>query len=295
MSSQTNAADSSFFRLEGREPLLSDPVAFLQLQQSDKSASVDIDLTRVTFVCPFDLVALAVWSGLVPAHHRGTVLLPESDTASYLERMNLLRLLRANGWRVPDAEEEERELLVHKLLEVTELADVWAVEDLGDKLPQLFAGKTKDQGRSRALHFAFGELCDNAATHSEGTPIYVAAQRYTGATSGGPARLELAVADGGIGIPTHLRRNPGYSQVDADEDAVALALKPGVTGTRDRRGYGFHDVIREASAVGSGDLMIYSAGAAAHVPFGQIGRRRRFRKLQTAVPGTWIQIRVLED
>ncbi|MGH2769573.1 MAG: hypothetical protein ACRDJF_03515 [Actinomycetota bacterium] len=199
--------------------------------------------------------------------------------------MNLLLLLRQDGWTVPESPSGRRQTLVHKLLEVTPLGDAWAVEDLADRLPELFAaGGDQDAGRNRALHFAFGELCGNAISHGGGSPIYAAAQRYSGLSSGPPARLELAVADAGVGIPTHLRGNPRYADLQ-DRRAVALALKPGVTGTRDRRGYGFYDILRETGEVGEGEMVIYSGRAAAVIPFGQPGRRRRFSRLPQALPG----------
>ena len=225
---------------------------------------------------------------------RGSVLLPRGSAASYLERMNVLPLLRAAGWDAPRVGDDEREPLFHKLLEVTALKDAWAVEALAEQLLQLFEWKHEDPKRMRALHFAFGELCDNATSHSGGSPIYVAAQRYSGQTSGAPARLELAVADNGIGIPAHLRRNPTYADIGEDDDAIAKALRPGVSGTRDKRGFGLFDVLYETSQVADGEMVIYSGGGSAVVPIGAEGRRRRFRSLPRHLGGTWIQISVVE-
>jgi len=179
------------------------------------------------------------------------------------------------------------------LLEVTPLDNPDDVEILGDRLPRLWAGRTGDPKRSRSLHFAFGELSDNATTHSGAAPLFVAAQRYTGATSPHAARLELAVADAGVGIPEHLRRNPQYADLQGDAEAIAEALRPGVSGTRDRRGYGFFDVLREMSEVGSGELFVVSGGAALSVPFGMPGRRRKWA-LEGSIQGSWVQVRLFE-
>jgi hypothetical protein len=281
-------------KLRGREPLLREPLALWNDGVTRGRGELVLDLQEVEFVCPLDLVGLVVWASAIGEDRRGSVVLPESNVASYLERMNVLRLLRQAGWQVPKAGPDDRDVLFHKLLEVTPLKDAWAVEELGNQLLKLFEWKSKDPRRIRALHFAFGELCDNATTHSGGSPIYVAAQRYTGKTSGAPARLELAVADNGIGIPAHLRRNPSYADIEIDEDAISKALRPGVTGTRDRRGYGLHDVLYETSQVADGEMVIYSGNGSAVVPIGEEGRRRRFRPLKTALPGTWIQVRVAE-
>jgi hypothetical protein len=110
-----------------------------------------LDLSEVDYVCPLDLVGLTIWSNTLPPEARGNVLLPRGDAASYLERMNVLQLLRGGGWTVPETGPEKREKLVHRLLEVTPLVDRWAVEDLADQLPKLFT-TTNNRKRARALH-----------------------------------------------------------------------------------------------------------------------------------------------
>jgi hypothetical protein len=278
--------------VRGIEPLLQQPDALAGIQCP--GVPVRLDLEGVEFVSPLDLVALAAWAHALPAPLRGNVILPAPDIASYLERMRLLDLLRSSGWDVPAVETGPWEDLAHKLLEVTALAGPYEVEDLADRLPRLWRGRAGDPLKSRALHFAFGELSDNATTHSGDSPIFVAAQRYTGATSGRPARLELAVADAGIGIPSHLRSNPSYVAVQEDKEAIALSLQPGVTGTRDRRGYGFHDVLREVTEAGTGELVVVSGKGAVVTPFGEAWRRRSIRSLGGPVAGTWVLVRIYE-
>lgn len=277
--------------LEGLEPILTEPASLSILQDA---RSIDLDMRPVQFVCPLDLVALAAWSLSLPKNARGEVLLSDSPTSSYLERMKLLERLREDGWKVPAVETGPWDDLADRLLEVTPLSGPHDVEALGDRLPKLWKGKTGDPGKNRALHFAFGELSDNATSHSGGSPIFVAAQRYSGSTSPRPARLELAVADAGVGIPAHLRMNPTYAHVTEDKEAILLALQPGVSGTRYRRGYGFHDVMRHMKVAGSGELTVISAGARVVSPFGQNGRRRVVRDLASQVDGTWVQVRVYE-
>lgn len=279
-------------KLQGREPLLRDPLAIWR--GVGRKSQVRLDLSDVEFVCPLDLVGIAAWSVSLETSQRRDVILPPDDIASYLQRMELLSVLRSHGWSIPPVATEPPEDVPHKLLEVTSLDDVWAVEDLADRLPRLFSGSSKDPRKLMALHFAFGELCDNAASHSGSFPFFVAAQRYTGETTGPPPRLELAVADAGIGIPKHLRRNPEYSEVDSDSEAIALALNPGVTGTTDRRGYGFYDVLRETGEVAEGMMHVFSGRGAAVAPFGTDGRRRRYSDLDASLRGTWIEIRLHE-
>lgn len=282
-------------RLWGREPSLVDPLILWNSLPKSRG-EISLDLTGLEFVCPLDLVGLATWGSNLPKARRGEILLPESDgVASYLERMNVLAVLREIGWSVPPAPAGPRQQLFHKLLELRGLVDYAAVEELADRLPRLLAGKSPDPRRMRALHFAFGELCDNAISHSGASPIFVAAQRYSGKTSHPPPRLELAVGDIGIGIPDHLRRNPRYEDVSDDAEAISLALKPGVTGTRDRRGWGFHDVLAESEDVAEGQMLVLSGRGGARVPFGREGSRRRFWELDGRLPGTCIQIQFHES
>lgn len=277
-------------KLEGSEPLLTNPSS---LPFSSGPMGLDLDMRAVSFVCPLDLVALSCWS-LSLTGKRGDVLLPDPTTGSYLERMRLLERLRADGWNVPPVDTGPWDDLADRLLEVTPLRNPHDVEELADRLLKLWKGKAGDSDRTRALHFSFGELSDNAISHSEGSPVFVAAQRYSGATSPHPARLELAVGDNGIGIPAHLRRNPRYAGATEDKDAVLLALQPGVSGTPYRRGYGFHDVLRQMSEVGEGEVTVISAGVRVVAPFGNGRRRRTVRMLPADVRGTWIQVLVYE-
>lgn len=278
----------------GREPALLDPLCLWRESRRSRSP-ITLDLSELEFVSPLDLVALAAWSQSLPPSRRGNIILPlNDDVPSYLERMDLLPWLRASGWEVPPAPAGPRRELFHKLLELSVLPDYGAVEELADRLPRLLARQDPGRKRTPALGFASGELCDNAISHSGESPIFVAAQRYTGRTSRPPARLELAVADVGIGIPSHLRGNPRYSEVEEDPEAIALALKPGVTGTRDHRGYGFHDVLEAAQRVGMGELLIFSGRGSALVPFGQKGRRSRFASLKDKLPGTLVVVRFHE-
>ena len=278
--------------LSGTEPVLTDPTA---LSTDVSLATVNLDLRNLVFVSPLDLVTLAAWSISVPEKARGEVLPPDPSLSSYLERMRLLACFREAGWNVPKTKTGPWEDLPERLLEVTSLAGPNDVEDLADRLPRLWQGRTGDPKRSRALHFAFGELSDNATTHSGESPIFVAAQRYTGVTSPHPARLELAVADGGIGVPAHLRSNPEYADVEDDGQAILLALRPGVTGTRDQRGYGFHDVLGEVGEIGTGELVVVAGMSMVVAPFGQPSKRKSARRLPDSVKGTLVQVRIYED
>ena len=82
----------------------------------------------------------------------------------------------------------------------------------------------------QALSYCFYEVLDNVLTHSErkcGTAI----MRYTPEAN----KIQILVADDGIGVTTSLRANPKYANI-SESDAVRHCIDDGVT---DGKGMGF--------------------------------------------------------
>lgn len=132
------------------------------------------------------------------------------------------------------------------LIPITQLREFQEVDELGERVYQLFMGHSDDEVAvfASAMHMAVSELCANAVEHGE-NPLgcYVAAQRYERPHR----RTVLAMGDLGIGIPSHMRHR--FSGLRGDRTALREALKEGVTATgKDERGIGFTSVIEEAIA-----------------------------------------------
>ena len=75
----------------------------------------------------------------------------------------------------------------------------------------------------QALSYCFYEVLDNVLTHSErkcGTAI----MRYTPEAN----KIQILVADDGIGVATSLRANPKYANI-SESDAVRHCIDDGVT------------------------------------------------------------------
>lgn len=129
------------------------------------------------------------------------------------------------------------------LIPITQLHEFKEVDELGEKVFQLFLGHCDDDVSvfASAMHMAVSELCANAVEHGANPcGCYVVAQRYERPHR----RTVLALGDLGIGIPAHMRK-----QFDLKGDRTALreALKEGVTATgKDERGIGFTSVAEEA-------------------------------------------------
>ena len=145
------------------------------------------------------------------------------------------------------------------LIRLTRLDTAEAWDDL---LPEILPPTFKvlgDPELGRRTFDILSELIDNAGTHGRSTAgTFVCAQRYTGSTSGLEPGVWLGIADGGRGIPNHLRLNPKYSHVERDEQLIQLARRPWVTGTADHRGWGLVEVFEEATAAGPSEVLIRS-------------------------------------
>lgn len=102
-------------------------------------------------------------------------------------------------------------------------------------------GFSEDIGAS--IGWIFGELADNALTHSKG-PCYLICQRFVTPVKEDLNYLAIAVADMGVGIHNSLRTNPKYSDLD-DKTALINAFKSNVSSWADEynRGKGLTDVL----------------------------------------------------
>ena len=119
---------------------------------------------------------------------------------------------------------------------------------------------------------AMGELIDNAIDHgASGEGAFVAAQVYSGATSGRRG-LEVAICDTGVGVLAHLRRNPKHADIPDSADALKQAFIPGVSGTTEDRGNGLSDLLSFLQFGGLARVHLRSGDGLATVT---VGRRRR--------------------
>lgn len=267
--------------LAGRQPLHAPALS----RQPPEPPGVIFDATSMTFASPLDLAGVAARAARL--HHEGTpvefALPDDGDVRRYLVRMDLVAHLGQVGvtvmGSVPSVRRADR---ADVLLEVRRICSPADVDRFCADAYELARRHTS--GRSAAAGAKMlGELLDNAITHA-GSPVgvYAAAQVHQ---RGGD--LELAVADSGIGIRSHLARNPSFRNLSAPR-ALHAALQPGVTGTSEKRGNGLPDLLSTASGFG-GQLLLRSDDG-----YAQVMAASPDRQFTTAdhVPGTWAWVHV---
>jgi hypothetical protein len=254
------------------------------------STSLTIDASRLLFACPLDLagmvaIAHAVSESAVPV----TLHMPrDQGVASYLQRLDVVRLMpsriRVVGRVPPDVRTDQ----AHRLLEVTRLTPD-NEDDVAERVGRLVTAhfRDTDAGAGRRAYAACGELLANAAEHGASPAgAFVAVQTYTG-QSGGVARLEMAVCDTGIGVLEHLRRNVRYAHLNNDAAALEKAVLMGISGVSDDRGNGLHDLVEFSRRHGTTRLHIRSGDAEIAVLGTPGGVTREVRPRVDRTPGTW--------
>jgi hypothetical protein len=266
------------------------PMLFDRLDLRPLGAATVIDLSDLVFASPLDLVGLASLISAAPVEATIQIIPPTSDpVANYLLRMDLPAVV---GDRVaveppfgPEWPRDEAPALI-ELTHLQHAADVEAISTrVWDRLARHLPGETCIN-----LFKIIGELVDNAATHGESpSGTFLAAQYYSGRTSGMPEGFWIAVSDAGIGVRAHLAQNPRHRHLD-DVRAIQAAVQPRVSGTSDvQRGWGLVSVRREAGREAAGRLIIRSGKGEGWFFVGPDGTSTaRYRVHDRPVAGTWI-------
>jgi hypothetical protein len=268
--------------LAGKQPL---HAPALGQEPPSGNPQVVFDASDMTFASPLDLVGTAAWSARV--RYDGALVkltLPDDDDVRrYLVRMDLVDQVRRAGitvtGQVPSIRRADR---ADVLLEVRRICGPSDAENFCDAAYELARQHTSDRSAAAGAKM-LGELLDNAVTHA-GSPVGVYAAAQVHQRSG---NLELAVADGGIGVRAHLARNPPFRNLTATQ-ALRAALQPGVTGTSEKRGNGLPDLLSTACGFG-GELLLRSDDGYAQVAAASPDRQFT---VAAQVPGTWAWVHV---
>lgn len=248
-----------------------------------------IDASKLEFASPLDLVGIA---SLIASSARDASvrLIPPTDpnVANYLLRMDLPSgfdgRVRVDPSFAPETPRDDTPALI----EVTSVQDLSAVDVISSRVFRRLERVLPTNTCYQVLQI-IGELLENAATHgSSPNGTFLAAQYYTGTSSGMPPGFWIAVADAGIGIRTHLANNPAYKGL-TDLDAIRVASQPRVSGTTDTtRGWGLTSVREAAGHAAPGRVVIRSGRAEGWFFVGPAGNTARYRLRTPAISGTWV-------
>lgn len=273
------------FRLAGPRPLLRSR----QLLAPDSPGEFVVDTRLLSFATPLELTAITALAHSHAAEgERVRLLLPDDPAVvTYLERMDLLS-------RLPDQCKSDRLVRARgradrsgSLLEITPIRSPHEGAVAGERVFGVVRASLGDRLGKLAFKVV-GELIDNAASHGKSkTGSFVAAQVYPR-----QRRLEFAVCDTGIGILEHLKGNPLHQDLERDQEALARALEPGVTGEPEYRGNGLPDLLDMAGSAGLTRLLIRSGDGSLNAVRGVPGPTTRTRPVPDLVKGTWAWLRV---
>lgn len=220
---------------------------------------IEIDLRDCQFVRP--PAALWIVTFLVLALRRkarGRVIVPMNmGVCVFLKSLGLFDILKTRGVDVDDrgihARADPKTVLPITSFATT--ADATAITNAA--FASLQKANTGPANLTGVVTELFSELVLNAAQHSESAVGAFACVQFYEFRSG--PRFSCAVADGGIGVLAHLRRNAAIqSRVNYDWDALELAIRERVSGTGDpHRGIGLYGVSEEVRIPGR-SLLLHS-------------------------------------
>ena len=253
-----------------------------------KEREVIVNLRECTTVSPPAALWCAVY--LLLARQRGsdcTLIAPEDPkVAEQLADLGLLELLQPAGVNVFSERGATSDTNV--LLPLTGFRNTTEAEDLTNRIHLSLT----ESGRGTAsinhvIYETFSELANNAAEHSN-SEIGAYGLVLLG-TSEGEIRLICGVADGGIGIPTSLLRNPLHEEYSHYEwSAMERATEELVSGTLDSyRGIGLYETVEKARTPGR-ELIIHS-GAGIIIKGKKLTTRITSTKL---FPGTMVYLSI---
>lgn len=232
-------------------------------QPSFREERVDIDLRDCEWVRPAAALWCAVFVAL--ATKRGSrcrLLVPlNMGVCIYLKSLGLVSLLKELGTEVDDRGIPARTdgKVVLPISRFSTTAEASALTNAAfDKLQTSERGSA---GFAPAVTELFSELALNAAEHSGSEVGAFGCVQFVEPQSG--SRFVCTVADGGIGVREHLRRNEALrSRVNYDWDALELAVRERVSGTGNpHRGIGLYGVSEDVRAPGRSLLLHSGLGA----------------------------------
>lgn len=253
----------------------------------DCACRVVLDLRNVRFIEPFGIIYLFWMVGtlLNRGAERVTIMPPDSeDVRNYLVRMHFPQLFsdetRVRFRPVDIANRRVRERnLSERLVEATRFAleNDDEVRALTASVMETILSQAGELSvETRRLRLGIVELLSNVEVHSQTGSGLLTVQTYAG------GRVQIAIGDGGIGIPAALRDVVGDLP---DDQTIRCALERNVSSRVGRGGLGLPSIVEEVEAT-DGYMVIRSGCAQVKVGSGEVSSRNDC----TPILGTQIEI-----
>jgi anti-sigma regulatory factor (Ser/Thr protein kinase) len=203
----------------------------------------------LSYVDPVACTMLAAW-----AHHRAAlsspVVIDDSAKSPYAWRIGLLSALAGHFKGVDTATE--------RLLQITNLSSEAQIQPFLSKIRGLLH---LDSETSVALAYCLSELLRNVFEHSGSRSGAFVAASYFSKTD----RVTISVADLGVTVPVHIKRQFSPDRPLEEAAALRVALEPRASGSYDRKrnaGLGLYMTRRIADLTG-GKFWLMSGGLCA--------------------------------
>lgn len=245
---------------------------------------ITFDLLKTEFICPFGIILLtgSISECLVRKKEAKYKRPNKEATRKFLSGIGFNKF-----FKLPD-EDYKIESPNVQLKRVKHLDYL-----LTDQIIDVFKTRIRmSEGVEGSLRMALNELMMNAFDHSESERgCYVCAQSYIRAK-----KIRLCIADFGIGIQQSLRKVPEYVNLDNDHEAIALAVKEGVTSRVGRSaGYGLSHINRFIK-VNEGKMYILSGnGKVLWDNMSSIKPKKKNQTVRVPFQGTVINLEINAD
>jgi hypothetical protein len=197
---------------------------FLQLATWDLSRDTTVEISFQPGSGQIDPWVFAAIGAYISRANRWDMTVDATGLVDCAEaaRMGIARFIESPNGSVEDSESEPvgRYIPMRWVSTSQDLAVVFA-----DVVPLLHLADAPEQ--AKAIQYSVSEMVRNVMEHSRSDDGAIVAAELYSDPDDGPARVSIAVADGGMGIRSSIERN---YDVASDADGILTAVKPGTTG-----------------------------------------------------------------
>lgn len=247
-----------------------------------KSSAIILDFRLVERAYPNGMVPLIVLVEQVRTTHGidFSLILPDN--------VECQRTMRENNWAAflaPGANHQLSRQGTNALHRFTD--DAMLNELVNTQIHQALERATYAEGVLQSFEWALNEIAGNVLIHSGGESgwVQVVVQPAT-------KHMEIVVCDGGVGIPDGIRGAFPEAGMTRDEDAIAHALKEGITSRPDfGQGKGLTGTLEIVKANVGGRLSIHSGGGLVE----WIDARLAIRPSSPSFQGTMVGVQLRID